>query len=385
MSHALDARTIAAFGQEFGSTPAALSRAPGRVNVIGEHTDYNGGFVLPMAIERAARLAFRPREDRIIRVHAIEFGETVAFDVARLTPGRPTGHWSEYVKGTAWSLREAGFDLRGWDGVLGSDVPIGAGLSSSAAIELTVAHACQAASGFPWEPKAMALRAQHAENEWVGMQCGIMDQLISAAAEPGALLLVDCRSLETQAVPLPDDLRVVVLDTATRRGLVGSAYNERRAQCERAAATLGVPQLRDATSAWLASRARDLDPVTCRRARHVVGENERTLAAAEAARRGDAAALGRLLDASHESLRDDFEVSSPALDTMVACARAIDGCLGARMTGAGFGGCALALVRHDALEGFVASVAPRYAAATGLRPSVYACRPAGGASVRPLQ
>jgi galactokinase len=384
MTPDITAQVVAAFAREFGEPPAALARAPGRVNVIGEHTDYNGGFVFPMAIDRAARIALRPRTDGRLRVHAIDFGETIEFDVEALAPGVKTGHWSEYVKGVAWSLREAGYALRGWDGVLGSDVPIGAGLSSSAAIELAAACAFHASSGFDWDPKAMARRAQHAENAWVGVQCGIMDQLISAAAREGTALLVDCRSLETTAVPLPAGVRVVVLDTATRRGLVDSAYNERRAQCEAAAAILGVAALRDATGDLLHAYEAALDAVTFRRARHVITENQRTLAAADAARAGDVPGLGALLDASHASLRDDFEVSSGALDTMVACARAAEGCVGARMTGAGFGGCALALVAREAVDAFVDGVARRYAEATGLTPAVYACRPSPGASVTPL-
>ena len=380
MPEDIGARVVDTYGRVFGARPALLARAPGRVNVIGEHTDYNGGFVFPMAIDRAARIAFAPREDGRIRVHAIDFGETVEFDIAGLSARSPTGHWSEYAKGMAWSLREGGFAPAGWDGVLGSDVPIGAGLSSSAAIELAVARACQA--GQPsWDPATMALRAQFAENRWVGVQCGIMDQLISAAAVEGAALLIDCRSLETTPVPLPPSLRVVVLDTATRRGLVDSAYNERRAQCELAAKTLGVALLRDASSGTLHAHEARLDPVTFRRARHVVTEDERTLAAAAAARAGDAARLGQLLDASHVSLRDDFEVSSAALDTMVACARAVPGCVGARMTGAGFGGCAVALVEQDAVEAFVDRVTREYTRETGLTPAVYACRASAGASV----
>ena len=384
MSTDIGAVVTEAFARAFGQSPAALAQAPGRVNLIGEHTDYNGGFVLPLAIDRAARLACRPRDDHRVRVHAIDFQETVEFDVDALQRGQGTGHWSEYVKGMAWSLREAGLSLRGWDGVLGSDVPIGAGLSSSAAIELAVARACQYTSGFAWDPAQMALRAQFAENAWVGVNCGIMDQLISAAAQPGSALLIDCRSLETTPVPLPPTLRVVVLDTATRRGLVESAYNERRAQCEAAARTLGVTWLREATLALWEARASELDPITARRARHVITEDDRTLAAVDAARVGDVARLGRLVDESHASLRDDFEVSSAALDTMVACARREPGCVGARMTGAGFGGCALALVEATAVDAFVAAVARSYSAETGLSPAVYACTPSAGASVTPL-
>ncbi len=375
------ARAIEAFAATCGSPPALLARAPGRVNLIGEHTDYNGGFVLPMAIDRAAWIACRRREDRRVRIRALDFDEAVTIDIDALEPGAATGGWSEYARGVLWALREGGCDLRGWDGVLASDVPIGAGLSSSAAIELALVRACQAVSGFPWDPKPLALRAQHAENAWVGVRCGNMDQLIAACAEAGAALLIDCLTLDTQAVPLPAGVRVVVLDTATRRGLADSAYNERRAQCERAAAVLGVRWLREADAALLAAHAATLDGATYRRARHVISENARTLEAVEAARAGHLTRLGQLFDASHASLRDDFEVSSAALDTMVASAREAGGCLGARMTGAGFGGCAVALVEEPALGAFTARLARAYTQATGLVAAIYPCRPAAGASL----
>jgi galactokinase len=381
----LRTQVIDAFTREFGGRPTFIARAPGRVNLIGEHTDYNGGFVLPLAIDRAAWIAFRPRDDGRIRVHSLSFGDIVEFEVVSLAPGGASGHWSEYVKGTAWSLRDARLAVGGWDGVLGSDVPIGAGLSSSAAIELATARACAAAGDLPWDAKQMALRGQRAENVWVGVNCGIMDQLISAAAVEGAALLIDCRTLDTTPVPLPQATRVVVLDTATRRGLVDSAYNERRAQCELAARTLGVPLLRDATLDALRAHEPALDAVAFRRARHVITEDLRTEQAADIARAGDAVALGRLIDASHASLRDDFEVSSAALDTMVECARRQPGCLGSRMTGAGFGGCALALVEAPHVEAFVAGVTRDYARATSLTPSVYACRASAGASVEQVR
>ena len=384
MEHIVRIQVIAAFQREFGGVPTWLARAPGRVNLIGEHTDYNGGFVLPLAIDRAAWIACRPRPDGRIRVHSVSFGDTVEFDVALLRPASSSGHWSEYMKGTAWALREAGLRVGGWDGVLGSDVPIGAGLSSSAAIELATARACAAASGLPWDAKQMALLAQRAENVWVGVNCGIMDQLICAAAVEGTALLVDCRSLETSPVPLPSGVRVVVLDTATRRGLVDSAYNERREQCELAARTLGVPLLRDATLAGLRAHEGALDPVVFRRARHVITEDLRTEQAAGTARAGDAVALGRLIDLSHASLRDDFEVSSAALDAMVECARRQPGCLGSRMTGAGFGGCALALVGADLADAFVEGVTRDYTRATSLTPAIYACQASAGASVELL-
>jgi galactokinase len=236
-------------------------------------------------------------------------------------------------------------------------------------------------SGIPWDPATMARIGQRAENGWVGVNCGIMDQMISAAGEAGHALLIDCRSLETQAVPLPPDTVVVVLDTATRRGLVDSAYNERRAQCEAAARFFDVPALRDVSVAQFQARAAQLDDLTRRRARHVVTENERTLQAAAVMRQGDAIALGQLMDASHTSLRDDFEVSSDELNAMVTCARRQDGCYGARMTGGGFGGCAVALVRADAASAFAAAVAACYQESTGITPNVYVCTATRGAEL----
>jgi galactokinase len=368
-----------AFLHRFGTPPRFVARAPGRVNLIGEHTDYNDGFVLPMAIDRATWIALRPRDDRRVRLRSVLFDEEVEIDLDALARGGPG--WAEYVKAMAWALLEGREPLRGWDGVVAGDVPVGAGLSSSAALELCAARAFAAAADLEWDAKTMAVRAQRAENEWVGMKCGIMDQLVSAAAEEGSALLIDCRSLETTAVPLPADVAVVVLDTSTRRGLVDSAYNERRAQCEAAARALDLPALRDVALSRLVAGAVRMDGTTLRRAHHVVTENERTLRAVQALRRGDVEALGALLDASHESLRDDFEVSSPALDAMVACARKDPACHGARMTGAGFGGCAVALVRAGQTEPFLGRVLADYEDATGLVPKGYVCRPSAGASV----
>jgi galactokinase len=259
-------------------------------------------------------------------------------------------------------------------------VPRGAGLSSSAAIELATARAFHAVTGFDWDAATMALIGQRAENDWVGVNCGIMDQMISAAGQAGHALLIDCRSLGAQAVPLPAGTAVVILDTATRRGLVESAYNERRAQCEAAARYFGVRALRDVSVDQFAAQAAGLDDVTLRRARHVITENARTLAAADAMRRGDAAGLGRLMDASHTSLRDDFEVTNDALNVMVACAQQAPGCYGARMTGAGFGGCAVALVDAERATVFAEAVADRYQTQTAIAPAVYVCTAADGAS-----
>jgi galactokinase len=382
----LRSRVVREFEERFGAEPAFVARAPGRVNLIGEHTDYNDGFVLPMAIDRAVWIAVRPRDDRRVVVYSLDFGERAGFDLASemssaLADGTRTG-WIEYVHGVAWSLRDAGYPLgRGWDGVAAGDVPIGAGLSSSAAMELATARAFAGLGGLAWEPIAMARLAQRAENEWVGVNSGIMDQLISAAGVAGHALLIDCRSLATRAVPLPAGVAVAILDTATRRGLVDSAYNERRAQCEAAAAFFGVPALRDVDRTAFEARAAELDPVTRKRARHVITENERTLAAATALEGRDVERVGCLMDESHASLRDDFEVSRPELDAMVRLARAHDAAYGARMTGAGFGGCAVALVAADAAADFAREVTMRYAAEVGLQPAIYVCTASQGASL----
>ncbi len=370
---------IHAFEKQFNASPAFVVRAPGRVNLIGEHTDYNDGFVLPLAIDRATWIALRPRPDRQVVVHALDLDEQDIFHLDDLAP-RP-GSWANYVRGVAWALRQHGCVGPGWEGVMAGDVPIGAGLSSSASVEMAVARAFAAVAGWPWEAPRMALIGQYAENKWVGVNCGIMDQMISAAGVADHALLIDCRTLETTPFPLPAGIAVAVLDTATRRGLVDSAYNERRAQCEAAARHFGVKALRDVTIAQLEAARAELDPVTYRRARHVITENNRVLQACEAMRKGDAVTLGGLLNASHISLRDDFQVSSRELDAIVEAAQAHPGCLGARMTGAGFGGCAVALVQEAATGAFVASVAERYTARTGLTPRIYICRATAGAEV----
>lgn len=377
----IDRRVVQEFRNRFDAAPIYLVRAPGRVNLIGEHTDYNDGFVMPLAIDRAVWLALRPRPDSKVTVHSLDFAQTVSFDLGNLA--RTGEGWAEYVKGVAWALREKGYALTGWEGVMTGDVPIGAGLSSSAALELATARAFATVSGWAWEPAAMAKIGQLAENKWVGVNCGIMDQMISAAGLAGHVLLIDCRSLEATPVPLPPGTVVVVMDTATRRGLVGSAYNERRAQCEEAARFFGVSALRDVSAAQFQQQAKGLAEPARRRARHIVSENARTLEAAKVMRRGDPVSLGQLLTASHQSLRDDFEVSSRELDLMVTLAEQESACYGARMTGAGFGGCAVALVCADSAGQFVTSVAARYQHATGLEPSLYICQAMDGASVSP--
>ena len=376
----LDSQTIRrSFESYFNSKPQAVARAPGRVNLIGEHTDYNDGFVLPMAIDRAVWIALRPREDRRVVVHSLDLQSSEDFDLDRLIKGEG---WVEYLKGVAHELQSAGYELKGWEGVIMGDVPTGAGLSSSAALELATARSFAVVSGFEWDPPEMARLSQKAENEWVGVNCGIMDQMASAASRAGHALFLDCRTLETQHVPLPEKAVVVVLDTSTRRGLVGSAYNERRAQCEAAARFFNVSALRDVSVARFEQRKDQIrDAVVMRRARHIITEDQRVQDAMRAMRRDDVAHLGELLNASHASLRDDFEVTNMALNRIVEAAQVQPACYGARMTGAGFGGCAVALVRKDGVESFTGAVTTTYRGATGLEPRIYVCRPSPGASL----
>ncbi|MBA2436011.1 MAG: galactokinase [Chthoniobacterales bacterium] len=365
------------FANLFGVAPPIVVRAPGRVNLIGEHTDYNEGFVLPMAIDRATWIALRRRDDDTVRLHSLEQKEATEFSLTNLEKGPVS--WSEYPKGVAWALCEEGYEISGWEGVSTCEVPMGAGLSSSASFELAVARAFVEVGAFAWDPKKMARLCQKAENEWVGVNCGIMDQMISAIGVEDHAVLIDCRDLSTEAVPLPAGAAVMVMDTGTRRGLVNSAYNERRRECEKAAQFFGVKALRDVSRDDLAAKGAGLDEVTRHRARHVVTENDRTQRAAAAMKAGQAELLGELFDQSHESMRDDFEISSAPLDAMVRLARESAGCLGARLTGGGFAGCALALVQDEAASSFIDEVSRRYAEATGLTPQLYLCRASNGA------
>ncbi|MFZ5828907.1 MAG: galactokinase [Planctomycetota bacterium] len=367
------------FTDRFGGPPSVVVRAPGRVNLIGEHTDYNDGFVMPLAIDRAVWIALRPREDRRVEVYSAEFEQAGGFSLESFH--RDGEGWLEYLKGTAWSLIDAGHSLRGFEGVVTGDVPRGAGLSSSAALEMATARALCAVSDCPWDPAVMAKLAQRAENRWVGVNCGIMDQLISGCGKRDHAVLIDCRTLALEPVPLPAGAAVVILDTATRRGLVDSAYNERRACCEEAARFFQVRALRDISAEQLAAEGNRLDATTQRRAGHVVRENERTKSAAQAMRCGNAEVLGRLMVDSHVSLRDDYEVSSDALNAIVDCANEHPACFGARMTGAGFGGCAVALVRAETAQDFVSAIGDAYHAKTGLAATAYVCQATDGADV----
>lgn len=378
-------QTLAArFYEVFGAHPTFLARAPGRVNLIGEHTDYNEGFVLPMAIDREVRLVGRPRADDWVRLYSLNFEAHAAFRLSALQRDNPPG-WADYCKGVAWALQQAGYALHGFDAVVHGDVPIGSGLSSSAAIEMATIMAFQASNPeVCLSPETAARLAQRAENEFVGVRCGIMDQMIAALGQVGHALLIDCRTLEHTAVPLPKGVAVVVVDTGAPRALAASAYNERRAQCEAAAQMLGVPALRDLTPEEFEARRTSLPPLLARRAEHVVNENARVLAAVEAMRANDIRRLGALMSESHMSLRDLYEVSSPALDAVVEIALSTPRVYGARMTGAGFGGCAIALVDEAQVGVFIARIQYEYPRRTGLTPRLYVSAANEGARWQPF-
>jgi len=362
----------------FNAKPEIIVRAPGRVNLIGEHTDYNDGFVLPMAIDHAVWMALSPRADSQVRIRSLDLEVDSAFDLNSLAKGEG---WLEYIKGVAFQLQKAGYELRGFDAVMTGDVPRGAGLSSSAAVELATARAFAAVSGFAWDAAQMAIISQKAENEWVGVNCGIMDQMASAASKAGYALFLDCRTLEVQHAPLPENISVVILDTSTRRGLVDSAYNERRSQCEEAARWFGVKALRDVSVDDLKKGESGLSEVVMKRARHIVTENARVLEAVQVMKAGNVKRLGELFNASHASLRDDFEVTNEALNQIVECAQEQPSCFGARMTGAGFGGCAVALVQEENAQEFANAVSAAYKQRSGLDASVYVCKASEGASI----
>ena len=388
-------RVRSEFEQAFGTAVRpSIAVAPGRVNLIGEHTDYNDGFVLPMAIDRHVAVAFAPRADGIVRAYAAEFGQTreLSLDaLARRTTSDPTrrssrGGWFGYVAGVVWAMLGAGQRVQGADLAIAADLPVGAGLSSSAALEMAVARALCAVSGIAWEPRAAARFGQQAEHEFAGVACGIMDQLSVAAAREGSALLVDCRSLDIRDVPVPDTARILVFDSGVRRELATSAYNDRRAACERVVAALHerhtwIRALRDADDALLADVAPTLDPTDVRRASHVIAENQRPASLADAFAAGDLARAGRLMMHSHASLRDLYEVSSPELDTLVDLAIEQPGCTGARLTGAGFGGCAIALVEAGSVERVLSSVEAGYEKRVGRVPTAFVCLPSQGAQV----
>jgi galactokinase len=376
-------RTLARFSVLVGPAPDLVVRAPGRVNLIGEHTDYNDGFVLPAAIGLQSIVAVRRRPDGIVRMVATDFGDAVSeFDVAQAIARDADQPWSDYIRGVMTILQAEGVELGGFDMLVAGDIPQGSGLSSSAS--LSVASGMALGGLFApdrFDATQIALIAQRAECDFVGMRCGNMDQLASALGAADHALLIDCRSLAVQPVMLPPGVAVLIVHSGISRGLVDGHYNERRAQCEAVARQLGAAALRDVTEDQLAAVRADLDPVAHRRARHVVTENARTLAAAAAMAAGDLVKLGELMAASHASMRDDFEITLPAIDDLVAELQTAIGLHGgARMTGGGFGGAVVALVEADAVGAVARHVEARYRTPDGNKPLIMVERAHAGAA-----
>ncbi len=370
-----------AFSRRFGGTPLFF-RAPGRVNLIGEHTDYNDGFVLPAALDLSTFVAIAPRSDRMIRVHSVDLDADFAFDLD--VEQKPRGEWDDYVCGVALELEKSGRRICGADIAVLSTLSMGSGLSASAALEVSVGYALLALSRHEIDRTELAKACQRAENEFVGMRCGIMDQYISCHGQEGSALLLDCRTLESRPIRIDPRVRILVSNTMVHHQLASSEFNQRRRDCEQAVELLskvldGVTALRDVSAAELREHGAILPPEIARRARHVVEENARTLAAADALEAGDFVECGRLMNASHASLRDDYAVSCPELDLMVELALGAPGVYGARMTGGGFGGCTVSLVEATAAEAFVERVGPAYEEATGLKPMIFSCFPGPGA------
>jgi galactokinase len=372
------------FREKIGRAEAPrIAVAPGRVNLIGEHTDYNDGWVLPMAIDRRVGVAFAPRDDRVLRVHSAVFNETRELSIDDLAP--PGGsEWVSYPAGVAWAMISSGLEVSGADLLVDGDVPLGSGLSSSSALVMATALALCENSGILWSPVEMALLGHRVESDWVGIKGGVMDQFTAAMAQEGHALLLDCRSLSHSPVRIPDAVEVVVMDTGAPRTLAGSAYNERSASCRAAVKALQnaepkIRALRDVTLDFLEANRGSLDETTYRRAHHVVEENARPQAMADALSKGDPVEAGRLMDESHFSLKDLYEVSSAELDLFTELAREHPACHGARLTGAGFGGCAIALVSAEGAEDFMETTHGRYRSIVELPSSVFACRPEAGA------
>jgi galactokinase len=364
-------------------TAARTFRAPGRVNLIGEHTDYNDGFVMPAAIGFSTFVTVSPREGRKLSLFSENFSEQVEFDLDDPNP-KATGHWSDYARGVAVTLERGGYRLRGASLRIRGEVPIGSGLSSSASIEVATCMALLNNSALSVEPVEIAKLCQRAENEFVGMRCGIMDQLISCCGRDGTALMLDCRSLDYTLLPLPPGVRLVICDTTVKHALAAGEYNTRRAECEAgvrhfAQSLPNVRALRDVTETDLRRYGDDLSEVIYRRCRHVITENARVLEAAKMLEYGDLEGFGRLMNESHRSLRDDYEVSCKELDVMVELAQKVAGVYGARMTGGGFGGCTVNLVNAENVAEFKRTVAQGYTETTGLAPQIYVCSPAEGA------
>jgi galactokinase len=356
-----------------GGRADVVVRAPGRANLIGEHTDYNDGFVLPVALDLATYVA-GTRIDSHLELASLNEEGVATIDIR--TGEGPNLGWGRYATAVVRALLDEGVPLLGLRGVVGSDIPAGAGLSSSAALEIAIAMAVAAEVPAPTE---LARICRRAENVYVGVQCGIMDQLCSAAGIPGCALLIDCRTHDFQAVPLPKDLTILVIDSSVERGLGDSAYNKRRSECERAAELLGVAALRDVSMTELERRTDSLDETLWRRARHVVGENERVLNTARALRAGRIGEVGPLFEASHRSYSRDFEASLPEIDTLVEIARTTDGVVAARLTGGGFGGCAVNLVDVSSAARAAEAILESYGEMTGSTGRAWLSPPSEGA------
>ncbi len=377
------------FEEIFGSKPDHIALAPGRVNLLGEHVDYNDGFVLPAAIDLATWIAFSPSGSDKNTLVAVDLDEETVFNLKGIESktdinGAAMADWVKYPAGMVWALQEKGYVVKGMNAVFSSDVPRGASLSSSASVEMAFGVAWQTLGGWTLKPMDMALIGQRAENQYVGMNCGIMDQFASACGEKDRLLLLDCRSLDYRALPLPPDVSIVIADTSVRRTLLGSAYNKRRESCEEAVRLLaekepGLKSLRDISVEDFEKFAETLPLETRLRARHVVNEIERTNQAIPLLETGDVEAFGRLMNDCHTSLRDLYEVSGPELDLMARLAQVIPGCFGARQTGGGFAGCTVNLVTRERSTEFCRILSDQYEKQTGLHPAVYICEAARGA------
>lgn len=374
-------KTREIFQSSFGYAATTLIQAPARVNLIGEHTDYNDGFVLPCAIDYQTVISAAKRDEATVRVIAADYDNQMD---EFLPSGELEPHseylWANYVRGVVKYLCQRGYNLSGADLVISGNVPQGAGLSSSASLEVSVGQTFKELDNLDIDQKTIALNGQQAENQFVGCNCGIMDQFISALGEDGKALLIDCRDLSTQAVKMPAGADIVIVNSNVKRGLVGSEYNLRRQQCEAAAAHFGVKALRDLTVDELNARIDELDPVVAKRARHVVTENARTLEACKALQAGDLQKLSQLMGESHASMRDDFEITVPPIDALVSIIGSVIGARGGvRMTGGGFGGCVVALVPSDLTEQVVAAVKEQYPQQCSLEPTIYICHPSDGA------
>ncbi|MDO6541225.1 galactokinase [Photobacterium sanguinicancri] len=371
------------FEQVLGYAPSHIIQAPGRVNLIGEHTDYNDGFVLPCAINYQTVVAAAKREDNLVRVVSVDYGNAVdEFDLTQDITFQQDKMWANYIRGVVKCLMERGFTFSGADISVSGNVPQGAGLSSSAALEVVIGQAFKVLYNLEISQAEVALNGQQAENEFVGCNCGIMDQLISAEGRENHALLIDCRSLETVPVSMPEDMSVVIINSNKKRGLVDSEYNTRRAQCEEAARIFGVPALRDVSIEAFEAKAAELDEMVAKRARHVITENDRTERAARALIAHDMKLMGELMAQSHASMRDDFEITVFEVDALVDMVKNVIGDKGGvRMTGGGFGGCIVALVPPALVDEVTATIEANYEAKTGLKASIYVCQAKDGASL----